>query len=183
MKKLLLLLLSVGIISAAQAQFGVRAGYSTSNFSDTNFTSKSGFHLGGYYRYGNGFLSIEPGLQYSQKGYETQASTSAEVSERLGYLDIPVLLRLNSVFLPFLNVFAGPQASLLLSRNYDLGGITNTSTEVIRGYDIGGVVGVGVGFESGFNAQLSYDLGFTDLNYFNSNVKNRVLKVSVGFDF
>jgi hypothetical protein len=181
MKKLLLILLSVGIISAAQAQFGVRAGYSASNFSDTNFTSKSGFHLGGYYRYGNGFLSIEPGLQYSQKGYETQAPTSAEVSERLGYLDIPVLVRLN--FLPFLNVFAGPQASLLLSRNYDLGGITNTSTEPIRGYDIGGIVGVGAGFSSGINAQLSYDFGFTDLNYFNSNVKNRVLKVSVGFDF
>jgi hypothetical protein len=182
MKKLLLLLLSVGILGATQAQFGVRAGYSASNFSDTNFTSKSGFHLGGYYRYGNGFLSIEPGLQYSQKGYETtQAVTSAEVTERLGYLDIPVLVRLN--FLPFLNVFAGPQASLLLSRNYDLGGITSNSTEPIRGYDLGGVVGVGVGLASGFNAQLNYDLGFTDLNYFNSNVKNRVFKVSVGFDF
>jgi len=63
------------------------------------------------------------------------------ISEKLNYVDIPVLIRLN--IYPFLNVFAGPQASLLLSRKYELDGNTDTSTEVISGYDLGGVVGLG----------------------------------------
>jgi hypothetical protein len=182
MKKILILLLSIGLFGTAQAQFGIRAGLSSANFSDTNFNAKLGFHAGGYYQFDAGFLSIEPGLQYAQKGYEgNEAATGAVISEQLSYLDVPVLFRLN--FLPFLNVFAGPQASVLLSRNYELAGNVNNSTDVVRGYDLGGVVGIGVGFPLGLNAQLSYDLGLTSLNYFDTDVKNRVLKISIGYDF
>ncbi len=182
MKKIFLLLLSMGLFLTAQAQFGVRAGLSSGNFSDTNFNAKLGFHAGGYYRVGTNFLSVEPGLQFAQKGYEGNAAgTGAVISEQLNYLDVPVLVRLG--FVPFMNVFAGPQASFLLSRNYKLGSVTDNSTEVISGYDLGGVVGIAVDLYSGLNFQLSYDIGLKNLNYFNTDVKNRVLKLSVGFDF
>ncbi|MBN3584458.1 PorT family protein [Algoriphagus aestuarii] len=181
MKKFLFLILSIGFISTAQAQFGLRAGLNSSNFSDTNFDTKMGFHAGAYYKLGVGILSIEPGVQFSQKGYEgTDGTTGDEINERLNYIDVPVLVRFN--FLPAVNVFAGPQGSVLISRNYDLGGTSSTSTEVVKGYDIGGVVGVGVNLPLGLNVQASYDIGFSNLNYFNTDVKNRVLKLSLGID-
>lgn len=65
---------------------------------------------------GTGFISLEPGVQYSIKGYEGNVkSTGVVISEKLNYVDILVLIRLN--IYPFLNVFAGPQASFVLSRN------------------------------------------------------------------
>ncbi|MDN3203042.1 porin family protein [Algoriphagus sediminis] len=182
MKKIFLVLLAFGLLQSAHAQFGVRAGYSSANFEDTNFRNKSGFHVGGYYRADVGFFSIEPGLQFAQKGYETNDGQSgAKIDEKLSYVDVPVLFRLN--FLPSLNVFAGPQGSILVSRKYTDGTDTNTSTEIIRGYDIAGVVGLGVSLPWGINAQASYDFGLTSLNYFDTNVNNRVFKLSVGWDF
>jgi len=181
MKKLFLFLFSFCLFLAANAQVGIRAGLSAGNFSDTNFNSKLGFHAGGYYQLGTGFISVEPGIQYSTKGYKADAKTTGVmISEKLSYIDIPVLIRLN--IYPFLNVFAGPQASLLLSRKYELDGNTDTSTEVISGYDLGGVVGLGVSMLSGINLQISYDLGLKSLNYYNIDVKNRALKLSVGID-
>jgi hypothetical protein len=181
MKKLLFLVLTFGFISTSQAQFGIRAGLNSGNFSDTNYNAKVGFHAGGYYRFDIGFISVEPGVQYSIKGYEgNDGRTGSVISEKLNYIDIPVLIRMN--IYPFLNVFAGPQGSLLLSRKYELDGNTNTSTDPIRGYDLGGVVGLAVSLDSGVNFQMSYDPGLKSLNYYNSNVKNRVLKISVGID-
>ncbi|WP_296705456.1 porin family protein, partial [Algoriphagus sp.] len=160
MKKFLFLALFIGLISTANAQFGARAGLNSSNFSDTNFSHKQGFHLGAYYRIQLGVIDIEPGLQYSKKGYEGNEDISQiEVNERLNYIDIPVLVRFNII--ETVNIFAGPQASVLASRKYELGNITSTSTDVIRGYDIGAVVGVGINLPLGFNVQASYDLGLT----------------------
>lgn len=182
MKKIFFLLLSIVLIQGAQAQFGVRAGYSSGNFEPTNYRNKSGFHVGGYYRAGADFFSVEPGIQFSQKGYETNDGQSgAKIDEKLSYVDVPILVRFS--FLPRLNVFAGPQGSVLISRKYTDGTDTNTSTDVIKGYDIAGVVGLGVSLPWGINAQASYDFGLTSLNYFDTDVKSRVFKLSVGFDF
>jgi hypothetical protein len=181
MKKILTLFFLITFAGMAHAQIGIRAGLNSSNFSSTDYSNKTGFHLGGYYLIKKDFISIEPGIQYSQKGYNTVMLGGSDVSETLGYLDVPLLFRLN--FLSILNAFAGPQASVLLSRNYESGNTTSTSTDVIRGYDMGGVVGVGVSVFGGLNAQISYDMGFTNLNYFDVDVKNRVLKLSLGYTF
>jgi hypothetical protein len=182
MKKILLAFFLVGVVASAQAQFGVRAGYNSANFSDTNFDPKSGFHVGAYYTLGIGFISIEPGLQYSQKGYQgTEGGTGKSVDEQLGYIDIPVLARLN--LLPSINIFAGPQVSLLASSVYQLGEETFDSSEAIRGYDVGAVVGAQVKLPLGLNAQASYDFGLSSLNYYNSDVKNQVFKIALGYTF
>ncbi|MEP0710611.1 porin family protein [Algoriphagus sp.] len=184
MKKLLILLFAFGLFGTANAQFGIRAGYSSSNFTDFGTDPLAGFHAGAYYNFGMGFLSVEPGIQYSQKGHVRIADTGtpAVKNDRLNYVDVPVLLRVN--FLPFLNVFAGPQASVLVSRTLEFeDGNTDTSTEPIRGWDLGGVVGVGAKLPLGINAQVSYDVGFQSVNYYNQDVKNNVLKISLGYDF
>lgn len=184
MKKLLVFVFALGLFSTAQAQFGVRAGLSSANFSDFDSNPLLGFHVGAYYKKDLGFISLEPGIQFSQKGHERIASIGdgGVKSDRLNYVDIPVLIRVN--FLPFLNVFAGPQGSVLVSRKLEfLDGSTDTSTEPIKGYDIAGVVGVGANLPLGLNAQVSYDIGFQSLNYYNQDVKNNVLKISIGYDF
>lgn len=182
MRKILLVFFLVGFAATAQAQLGVRAGFNSANFSDTNFDARSGFHLGAYYTIGTDFISVEPGIQYSQKGYKgTEAGTGDPVEEQLGYIDIPVLVRLKLI--PALNIFAGPQASIFASSKYELGDQTSDSSEAIRGYDIAGVVGAQVKLPLGFNAQASYDIGFTSLNYYNTDVKSQVFKISLGYTF
>ncbi|REG90983.1 porin family protein [Algoriphagus antarcticus] len=184
MKKLLVFVFALGLFGTAQAQFGVRAGFSSANFTDFASDPIAGFHAGAYFRKELGFISIEPGIQYSQKGHERVGAigTPAVKNDRLSYVDVPVLVRLN--FLPYLNVFAGPQGSVLVSRKLEFtDGSTDTSTEPIKGYDIAGVIGVGAKLPQGLNAQVSYDIGFQSLNYYNQNVKNSVLKISIGYDF
>jgi hypothetical protein len=183
MKKLLVLLLSFGLFSAAHAQFGVRAGYSSANFSNADFDAKGGFHAGLYYTKDLGFLSVEPGIQFAQKGYKFEGASNPEsATEQMNYVDVPVLVRVN--FLPFLNVFAGPQVSALVSRKYENSNGDNISdTKPVKGYDIAGIVGVGVQLASGFNFQLSYDIGLQNIQYYGTDVKNNVFKASLGYDF
>ncbi|OOG75275.1 porin family protein [Algoriphagus sp. A40] len=182
MRKILLLFFLLGFVATAQAQLGVRAGYNSSNFSNTDFDSKSGVHVGAYYNIGTGFISVEPGIQFSQKGYNgTEAGTGNEVKEQLGYIDIPILVRLTLI--PAINIFAGPQPSFFVSSNYEKDGQSSDSSEAIKGYEVGGVVGAQVRLPLGLNFQASYDMGFTSLNYFNTDVKNQVFKLSLGFTF
>lgn len=181
MKKILWVFFLLSFAGTANAQFGLRAGYSSANFSDTNFSSRSGFHAGAYYTFGTSFIKVEPGLQFAQKGYKGTDDLGVLIDEQLNYIDIPVLVRLS--LLPMVNVFAGPQASFLASRNYQLGPITSKSLEVLTGYDLAGVVGAQVNLPMGLNLQASYDIGLRSLNYFNTDVKNRVFKISLGYSF
>ncbi|WP_057939401.1 porin family protein [Algoriphagus resistens] len=183
MKKLLVIVFALGFFGTAQAQFGARAGFSSANFSDFDTDPLAGFHIGAYYKKDLGFISVEPGIQYSQKGFKNLMNGSPSTEkELLGYVDVPVLVRVN--FLPFLNVFAGPQGSVLVSRKREFSdGSTESTTEPIKGYDIAGVVGVGANLPLGLNAQVSYDIGFQSANYYNQDVKNNVLKISLGYDF
>lgn len=181
MRKVLIVLIFMLIgVSGTNAQVGIRVGYNSANFSDTNFDAKPGYHFGAYYTYESTFVSIEPGLFFSKKGYRgEELLTGKKVDENLSYVDVPLLFRLN--VLPTFNVFAGPQAALLLAREYQIGDQISTSTEVIRGYDLGGIVGAQLVLPFGFNAQANFDFGITSLNYFNTQVKNQVFKLSLGY--
>lgn len=175
-------LVGMGIVGFSHAQFGVRAGLSSGNFSNTNYSGKLGFHVGAYYLLDFEKFQIEPGIQFAQKGHEsTNSTTNNPYTETLNYIDMPLLARVE--IHPNFNVFAGPQVSVLASRNYKEIDNNQTTTAPVKGYDIGGVLGFGVVLPEGFNFQVSYDLGLTNLNYFNFDVKNRVLKFSVGYDF
>lgn len=181
MKKIILipLLLIMMASTEAFAQIGVRAGANVANFDGYDFDSRIGLHLGAYYQWDfNDLFSVEPGLFFSQKGYK---SSSDNIKENLNYIDIPVLVRYWAT--RDLNIFAGPQGSVLVNRKYDNNGTVSQTTEIIRGYDVAAVFGVGYEIFEDWNVQASYDLGLTSLNYFDVNVKNRVFKVSVGKRF
>ncbi len=180
----LVFLLTLSVFQQAHAQFGLRTGISVSNFDGFDFESRVGFHGGLYYGLPlRDKVTLEPAILYSQKGYKSSAtSTAGAFTENINYVDIPVLVRY--AIIEKLNVFAGPQASLLASRKRENSdGTVSRTTDVVRGYDLAGIIGVAVSLPKGVNFQTSYDFGLTSLNYFNFNVKNRVLKFAVGKNF
>ena len=129
MKKIaLLMILGLSISFAhAQAKFGVKVGANYSNLSgdltdeDAN-QSKVGFLAGitaNFPLSSDNFVSIQPELLYSQKGYQFQkdevtidnARYEFKGKRNFNYLDLPVLVKINAGPIFF---EAGPQASYLL---------------------------------------------------------------------
>ena len=139
MKKQILLFASIAIsaISLAQSKpsFGIRGGVTSSsmkgdavnNLQDiidyTNGAVTTSSHTGFFGGLNTSIpvsdlVSIEPGLYYSQKGYDMTGEVNIKGVEFLGingkakltssYIDLPVLLKLN---FNGLQLFAGPQVS------------------------------------------------------------------------
>ncbi|EOZ96893.1 hypothetical protein A33Q_2203 [Indibacter alkaliphilus LW1] len=182
MKKLFLvsfMFLSMIAAQQANAQVGLRTGLNVSNFNGYSFDSRVAFRAGVFY----GLdlmenIKIEPGLYFSQKGIQ---ESSDGISDRLSYIDIPVVVRYG--LSEKLNVFAGPQASVLAARRYENPDGVSRATSTIRGYDLGAVLGVFYELYDGLGAQLGYDMGLISLNYFDTNVKSRVFHFTLSKTF
>lgn len=169
------------------ASFGVRGGVNFFNWggddaSNNDYTNRAGFHAG---IYGNMFVTdrfaIEPGAYYSVKG--TEADNVINSRSVLTYVDVPILLRFYAT--DGLNIFAGPQGSILVGSKLegDAFGQTFTfDTDDINDLDAGIVFGLGYNLPIGLNIQGSYDLGLTPVfKDSDANVYNRGFKISLGF--
>src|SRR5690554_4033282 len=199
MKKTILAIVSVMAFTvAAHAQqrtsaseqigsFGVRGGVNFFNWggddaSGNDYTNRTGFHAG---IYGNMFVTdgfaIEPGAYYSVKG--TQADNIVDSRAILNYVDVPILLRFYAT--DGLNIFAGPQGSILVGSKFEgnaFGQTFSFNTDDINDLDAGLVFGIGYNLPIGLNLQGSYDLGLTPVfKDSNANVYNRGFKISLGF--
>ncbi|MES2733304.1 MAG: porin family protein [Bacteroidota bacterium] len=215
---LLFVLLTTSSAMAQQVRFGIRAGLnvadwqgdaaqSVNNLLDlTNgYASKQarqGFHAGVYASIPlTAHFTLEPGVQYSQKGtrllgnFTSEAldllNVKATVTNQASYLDVPVMAKF--YLAKGLHFYGGPQVSFLLSnqvntkasvlgfsllnRNFDV-------TDNFRRVDLALVGGVGYRFDNGFNLNVGYDYGLNTLDQRgNINTYNRVIKASVGFEF
>jgi len=145
-------------------------------------------------------ISIEPGLYYSQKGYEMRGELNIKGAEFIGanakaqltshYVDLPVLLKGN--FNGF-QVFAGPQVSYLTKADlrtsagvlgFNVFNRKMDATEELNRWDAGLKAGVGYQFKNGFNISAAYDHGLSKLDANkNFDAYNRAVKVGVGFRF
>ena len=183
MKKIALLFITLFSFGMAQAQvkLGVKGGINYSNIAgnlrdEIGYDNKVGF-LGGVTAniplIGDGFLSVQPELLYSQKGYQyrddkitmNNATYSYKGKLNFNYLDLPVLLKVNAggVFFE-----AGPQASYLLAirdkaeiENEGTGNDEKTRTKVekdnLAELEIGYVAGVGYQAANGLGIGLRYN--------------------------
>jgi hypothetical protein len=222
MKKQLLVIATLFVTAfsyaqTAQTTFGIRAGLSSATISGQTMSSLNNIldytngmitparHLG---IYGGVYasvplseqLSFEPGIYYSQKGYELKGSLGIKGIEFLGanakallntnYIDVPILLKGN--FNGF-QIFGGPQVSYLANAGLKttagvLGiNLLNNNMDVTSNFsrwDAAITGGIGYQFSKGMNITASYDygLGKVDANQqFNSY--NRAFKVGLGFSF
>ncbi|MBD2723021.1 porin family protein [Hymenobacter armeniacus] len=215
-------LLATAAVSSAQAQdvrFGLRAGANYSNLAgdiknESTYNNKAGF-LGGVMVnvpvLADGFLSVQPEILYSQKGFENKpteytnllgAKQKREGNVNYNYLDVPVLLKINAG--GFI-VEAGPQYSYLISSNNEtkytttpaLGG-TPTVTETQNKNDVSGLnrnelgylAGVGYQADNGLSLSVRYTGAFSDFvksdnnTYFNgdlSNARHSAFQFSLGY--
>jgi hypothetical protein len=206
------------IASFAQIRFGIKAGVNNSSWkgaatgslndlmSVTNGSLSTGNHTGFY---AGGFtevaisriFSIEPGLYYSQKGYQVKGelaidkldvlSAGATATLQSHYIDMPVLVKAEVA--RGLKLYAGPQVSYLVKNNLNLRAgalgfdIVNTNMDVTNQFktvDMSLVGGVSYKFENGLSIEAAYDHGLSRVDK-NSNFKsyNRTFKVGLGFTF
>lgn len=205
--------------SSAQSSpsFGVKAGISSSGLKGDAATSlnnlldftndrvttsnRTGFFAGAFADVPlSGNISIEPGIYYTDKGYQLTGDLNLKGLEFLGanatanlhsgYIDIPVLLKAN--FDGF-QVFAGPQVSYLLQSDLKLKagalGInlvnkTIDATGQFNRWDAGVTGGLGYQFNNGLSITGSYDYGLMkqDANK-NMDLYNRGFKLGLGLRF
>ncbi len=222
MKKILgfafLLLIFSTTLSRAQARFGIRGGLNVARWQGdavsslhdlvqlSNGTaqveSRRSFHAGGYVALPiTSFLTVEPGLYYSQKGYTLNGTFSsntldfinarATVTNRSHYLDLPVLAKVYVT--EGFHLFAGPQVSYLLYNSvrarasvlgFSLLNQELNATDNLQRLDVGVTGGLGYKFQNGINLQAAYDHGLRRLDARNNfDTYNRVVKVSLGYEF
>ena len=197
--------------------FGVRAGVSYAGVRGdaadnlnklldfTNGAIKSsnttGFFAGAYASLPiTDVISVEPGLYYSQKGYELNGAlnlkgldfigANAKAKLQLQYIDVPVLLKAN---FGGLQLFAGPQISYLthadLRTTAGVFGInllnkTTDATSQFNPWDVAVTGGIGYQLTNGVNLMASYDYGLSKMDA-NQNVKsyNNAFKIGLGISF
>ncbi len=221
MKKQILLLfvsvISVTAWSQTSTSFGVKAGLSSASmrgdaadnlknlldFTDGRITThnRTGFFVGGYASIPlSAQISLEPGLYYTQKGYELQGELGLKGLEFLGvnakstlqsdYIDMPILLKAD---LGGLQLFGGPQFSYLTQSQlktsagvlgFNVLNNTTDATSQFNRWDMGVTAGVGYQFPAGFNVSAAYDYGLSKVDA-NKNIKgyNNAIKIGIGFKF
>jgi hypothetical protein len=199
-------------------KFGIRAGVNVADWSGDAVSSvmdvaeytngavskemKPGFHAGLYATLPLGArFAIEPGVLYSEKGTSLTGripleqfsflNAKVDATARMAYLDIPVLAK--AYLTDGLYVYAGPQASILLSgkarvdasalgfsafkRDFDI-------KDQFRPVDFAVVGGLGYQFQNGFGLSAGYDYGLTSLDKNNNfDAQNRVIKASLNYSF
>ena len=207
-------LLATVAVTESKAQgvrFGLKAGGNLSNLSgdltdEDRYENKFGFHGGAMLNIGlidDGFLSVQPEVLFSQKGFKYAdnefkigANTFKYEGDRTyNYIDVPVLLKVNADGFYF---EAGPQYSYLLKvkddSKYSINGATavqRTGTSDLKNVnrnEIGYAAGLGYQSDAGLMIGIRYNGSFTDFakdGYTGDsdvrNARNQVFQASVGF--
>ena len=207
MKKMMLLtavsMLAVTIGLKAQkntAHFGLRAGVNISNMvksndNDVTTGSKSGFNAAAFADIPLAkVFSIQPELQFSQKGYKesgTALGNPYEYKLTTNFIEVPLLAKIKPA--PGFGIVVGPQFSFLTStktkftiNNAVYENIVKEDIDNLRKNVLGGVIGVEAGAKN-FVASLRYNIDFQNNNGDGTintpNYKNQVISLGVGLIF
>lgn len=153
----------------AQSSFGVKGGLNYADngkmeFNDLTGTgedilqkngeSKTGYHLGVFYRASLGGFYLKPELLYTRtkSSYEYNSETA---EYNISKLDLPVLIGIQ--ILGPVHIFAGPSFQYLLKN--DLQGVS--LQEVEKDFTIGAQLGLGVQL-GGLGVDVRYERGLTE---------------------
>jgi hypothetical protein len=157
----------------ASVSLGIKGGLNFANVNTTDITaaynSRTGYHAGAFLNVKLTKLAIQPEIIYSVQGADASAGNL-----ELGYVNIPILLKL--YLIGGFNLQAGPQFGFLSSATEggasvkDLYESSDTSIALGAGFDI-----------SNFVIDARYNLGLTDAEKAAPESKNQVFQLSVGF--
>ena len=166
-----------GVICQGQSlKFGLKAGLNYANLTGSEIKTEAitNYHAGVVVevKLFEG-LALQPELIYSTQG-ATFKTVSQDFKNELGYITIPVMVKIN--LSQSLTLELGPQAGFLLSEknNFD---VRKSNT-----FDFTANAGLGLKITESLFAQGRYGLGLSEIKT-DSNIKNSILQLSVGFMF
>lgn len=192
MKKIFITVLALlSVVMVANAQLGVRVGYTASNLSINNSTLayttsvRSGFEAGATYSIALPYnLYIEPGIMYTTAGAKIEnntALTSASAKINMSYLKVPLTVGYNAQLLkglalrPFVGLYAGYALSAKAKdMKGSIAGITFGKNDEYDLFDINSSVAEYLPEVNKFDAGFRFGLG--------ANV-SEVVYVGVACDF
>jgi hypothetical protein len=195
MKKIVLaIVILITLNSTAQKiNFGIKAGLNMSMLTgskDQIMSSNNGFFAGALSEFKIlGKIAIQPELLFSAQGakFESKNLTFA-TTRKMNYLILPIMVKY--YIKSGLFVEAGPQAGFLISANQDVENrITNVNTsenlkEATKDFDMSANIGIGYDILDKVVAQVRYCIGVTNTSDIqNTNIKNGVFQLSVGYKF
>jgi len=174
----------------AQFHIGAKAGTNIIKVDGKSFKDefRFGFHLGGFMEIRlNDKLVLQPEVLFNQYSttldsnfkniYQNLINASAQSKVKLGYLSIPVLLNYKLIG-SFLSLQAGPQFSVLMSKNKTL---LQNGNEAFKNGDFSMVGGVQVKLAA-FRINGRYVVGLSNINDIDNQDewKSQGFQVSVG---
>ncbi|QKG57230.1 PorT family protein [Hymenobacter sp. BRD128] len=196
-KTFLALVLAVGAAGAAQAQsarFGVKAGASLTNVTNSGDQAayKFGFNGGVMANFAvNDMFSIQPEVLYSNKGLKEKDS-SDNTRLALNYIDVPVLAKI-ATGATGLFFELGPQVGFRASADYKNSSASLSLNDAIKSVDFGYAAGLGFQAASGGMIGLRYNGGFTNVAKDNGTImgvpvtggdgKNSAFQLYIGYLF
>lgn len=179
----LLIFILTSIVIDANAQFGVKAGYSMSKSTEKDGSFLPGFYVGGLYdiKVSKSFY-IQPQLLFSSEGTKYKQGSNTYLTEHAYFAELPVLasyrvyLNNNSSF----NFNLGPYASVGLFGKTKHGSIKeNTFQSGVERVDYG--IKAGIDYEMNHLIySISYKQGLQDFDIYG---KGKTLNLSVGIGY
>ncbi len=210
MKKIIFAAVAVfgfAFANAQEVKFGAKAALNiatlTGDVEDAN--SKIGVAVGGFVEIKvSDKFSVQPELLYSTQGAKSEYSedfgggivVNTEETWRLSYLNLPIMAKYYVA--DKFSLEAGPQVGFLLGSEQEaessvtFGGQTESETVTVdakdftSSIDFGFNIGAGYDFTENLSAGLRYNIGLSniiDVEGSNSDVKNSVFSVSLGYKF
>jgi hypothetical protein len=187
MKKFLVLfvLLSAGTTLTAQdPKFGVKAGLNVSKLTAAGYDWRAGFHGGLLsHIHVTPAFSLQPEVLYSSQGAKYSMG-SQEVTRKLNYVNVPVLLQYN-----FNNGFrlqGGPQVGFLIAAKDKVNDvdINTVDTDNFNSVDFSLPVGISYLSYAGFGVDARYNIGVSKvLEGSSASVRNSVFQFGLFYLF
>lgn len=188
MKKFGVLALALLTSTALFAQapvFGLKAGLNVSKLTGGGYDWRAGFHGGLLsHIHVTPAFSLQPEIMYSSQGAKYTDVFNQEVTRKLNYVNVPVLLQYN-----FDNGFrlqAGPQLGFLLAAKDKIGDVNSNrvNTDNFNSIDFSVPVGVSYLSRTGFGIDARYNVGVTNVaEGSTTNVRNSVFQFGVFYLF
>jgi opacity protein-like surface antigen len=208
MKKNILLaiaIFTVGFANAQKAEFGIKGGLNSSDFSgDTgrvDFKSRVGFNVGAFVAIKlSEKITLQPEILYSTQGAKNSnvtmiimidILTNADVKVNLSYINFPVMIKYYVA--DKFNLEVGPQIGFLTSAEsstyYDVSSqaVDEDIKDSFESVDFGLNFGAGYDFTKNISAGIRYNLGLANISKTqsvdNSKIHNNVFSLSLGYKF
>ncbi len=195
MKNLLVIfMIFIGANGMAQMSYGIKGGL---NFGATGVyqtisdgiqeaitiegKSNTGYHLGGFARFGFLGVFLQPELVYTRLNTEYN-----QYEYKLDKIDAPVLLGIN--ILGPLNIKAGPSFQYILKNEFDNSAIavSDVDNKITLGYQLGAGVGLGkLGLDLRYEGAFKENTAFSETASQNFTVDSRPSQwiLSLGYRF